>query len=170
MSTALAQETAEEEQGFFSKIISSIKSFFSRLFGSSEEPAGDGVVCEKPYIRVGIDCCLDANDNSICDSDEETTTSSVVTTSVSTTVSSTSTVTTSTTAPTTSIACNLNSDCGNVTVRRICNFGDVYEQTLSPVCRNPGKPNAQCTIRSSKLEYPLHECTGYCKDGECTWT
>ena len=28
------------------------------------------VVCDKPYIRVGIDCCLDKNDNSICDVDE----------------------------------------------------------------------------------------------------
>jgi len=27
-------------------------------------------VCNKPYILVGNDCCLDKNDNSICDSDE----------------------------------------------------------------------------------------------------
>lgn len=29
------------------------------------------VVCNKPYIRVGIECCLDQNDNSICDDDEK---------------------------------------------------------------------------------------------------
>ena len=29
------------------------------------------VVCNKPYILVGTDCCLDQNDNFICDSDEE---------------------------------------------------------------------------------------------------
>lgn len=28
------------------------------------------VVCNKPYIRVGIECCLDQNDNKICDKDE----------------------------------------------------------------------------------------------------
>jgi len=30
------------------------------------------VVCNKPYILVGTDCCLDKDDNSICDSDEPT--------------------------------------------------------------------------------------------------
>src|SRR3989344_5738625 len=28
------------------------------------------VTCNKPYILVGTSCCLDQNDNSICDSDE----------------------------------------------------------------------------------------------------
>lgn len=28
------------------------------------------VVCNEPYIRVGIECCLDKNNNSICDKDE----------------------------------------------------------------------------------------------------
>ena len=28
------------------------------------------IVCNKPYIRVGADCCLDKDDNSICDKDE----------------------------------------------------------------------------------------------------
>ena len=26
--------------------------------------------CNKPYIKVGTECCLDQNDNSICDKDE----------------------------------------------------------------------------------------------------
>lgn len=30
------------------------------------------VVCNKPYILVGTDCCLDKDDNSICDKDELT--------------------------------------------------------------------------------------------------
>lgn len=30
------------------------------------------VVCNKPYILVGTSCCLDQNDNSICDKDETT--------------------------------------------------------------------------------------------------
>lgn len=28
------------------------------------------ITCNKPYILVGTECCLDQNDNSICDSDE----------------------------------------------------------------------------------------------------
>lgn len=31
---------------------------------------GPRVVCNEPYIRVGTGCCLDYNDNSICDDDE----------------------------------------------------------------------------------------------------
>ena len=30
------------------------------------------VICNKPYILVGASCCLDMNNNSICDSDEKT--------------------------------------------------------------------------------------------------
>ena len=29
------------------------------------------VTCNSPYIKVGTSCCLDENDNSICDNDEE---------------------------------------------------------------------------------------------------
>lgn len=32
---------------------------------------GGAVVCNKPYILVGNDCCLDKNDNNVCDKDEE---------------------------------------------------------------------------------------------------
>ncbi len=31
------------------------------------------VICNKPYIRVGTGCCLDRNDNKICDNDESVT-------------------------------------------------------------------------------------------------
>ncbi|ODS40752.1 hypothetical protein BEH94_09450 [Candidatus Altiarchaeales archaeon WOR_SM1_SCG] len=30
----------------------------------------EDVTCNKPYIKVGKDCCLDQNDNNICDKDE----------------------------------------------------------------------------------------------------
>ena len=30
------------------------------------------VTCNKPYILVGTSCCLDQNDNSVCDKDEQT--------------------------------------------------------------------------------------------------
>ncbi|KKP28283.1 MAG: hypothetical protein UR15_C0028G0007 [Parcubacteria group bacterium GW2011_GWA2_31_28] len=28
------------------------------------------VICNKPYIRVGTECCVDKDDNNICDNDE----------------------------------------------------------------------------------------------------
>jgi hypothetical protein len=31
----------------------------------------NAVVCNEPYIRVGLECCLDINNNNICDSDEK---------------------------------------------------------------------------------------------------
>ncbi|MFA5175944.1 MAG: hypothetical protein WC413_01625 [Candidatus Nanoarchaeia archaeon] len=30
----------------------------------------NGIICNKPYIQVGTECCLDQNSNSICDKDE----------------------------------------------------------------------------------------------------
>jgi hypothetical protein len=41
------------------------------------------VTCNKPYIKVGKECCLDINDNAICDRDEKI--SSTTTTEVTTT-------------------------------------------------------------------------------------
>lgn len=35
-----------------------------------ERISDKAVVCNKPYIRVGMECCLDQNDNKICDRDE----------------------------------------------------------------------------------------------------
>src|SRR3989344_1214383 len=49
---------------------------------------GQEIVCNKPYIQIATSCCLDANDNSICDLDEkivrvdETTTTIPVTTTL----------------------------------------------------------------------------------------
>jgi hypothetical protein len=40
------------------------------IFGCSGGYTDNVVVCNKPYIKVGNDCCLDRNDNSICDKDE----------------------------------------------------------------------------------------------------
>ncbi len=37
----------------------------------------DKIVCNEPYILVGTNCCLDSNDNKICDVDETTTTTSL---------------------------------------------------------------------------------------------
>lgn len=33
-------------------------------------PTGNVVVCNPPYMQLGLDCCLDKNNNRICDTDE----------------------------------------------------------------------------------------------------
>jgi len=45
------------------------------------------VTCNPPYIKVGISCCLDINNNSICDKDETLPTQTQQTTSSQTTTS-----------------------------------------------------------------------------------
>lgn len=44
------------------------------LFAGCLQPeasgGGEQVSCDKPYIKVGLECCLDADDNRICDRDE----------------------------------------------------------------------------------------------------
>ena len=37
-----------------------------------ERLSEQAIKCEKPYIRFGTSCCLDQNDNKICDKDEKT--------------------------------------------------------------------------------------------------
>ncbi|MDP4039539.1 MAG: PRC-barrel domain-containing protein [Candidatus Pacearchaeota archaeon] len=39
--------------------------------GSITGDAIQEVICNPPYMRYGLECCLDANNNSICDKDEE---------------------------------------------------------------------------------------------------
>lgn len=41
-----------------------------------ENPKTNEIVCNKPYIRYGTSCCLDTNNNGICDVDEVTTNNS----------------------------------------------------------------------------------------------
>jgi len=62
----------------------------------------------------------------------------------------------STTPTTTTIKpkCNTNSDCGDVTTRRICKDGDVYEVKTSPRCRSPGTESANCisSVKNTKAD------------------
>jgi hypothetical protein len=65
----------------------------------------EGIVCNKPYITVPGGCCLDLNDNGVCDSEVTTTTTTSITTTTTTTTttstSSTSTVSTTSMTPST---------------------------------------------------------------------
>ncbi|MBU0761696.1 MAG: hypothetical protein KKD39_01610 [Candidatus Altiarchaeota archaeon] len=151
---------------------------------------GDESLCPVNYIQVGTDCCLDLNDNSICDKDEETeTTYSEAPTTVeettstldesttlietTSTIQTTSTVLVTTTAPP-QIACSTNSDCGERREERICKDGDVYLQSISPYCRTPGSPQSECINKVSlsgqtiaSPAKPIDDCDEGCQDGFC---
>lgn len=43
------------------------------LSGCKSSVTGGTIICNKPYILVGTDCCLDKDDNAVCDRDEEET-------------------------------------------------------------------------------------------------
>ncbi len=47
-----------------------IASFLMVFTGCTTIATDDAIVCNNPYIRVGKECCLDANLNNICDKDE----------------------------------------------------------------------------------------------------
>ena len=42
----------------------------SIIFISGCASSNNQIVCNKPYIQVGTECCLDENSNNICDKDE----------------------------------------------------------------------------------------------------
>lgn len=123
------------------------------------------VVCNKPYIRVGSDCCLDSNDNSICDSDEISPTTTTTTITSTTIIITTTTIikkTTTTiklvpTTTTTTISpeCYVNSDCGvngtKIIMNYICYQGDIHRVYLTYRCKNPGTSSAKC-IGKEKTE------------------
>ncbi len=125
------------------------------------------VVCNKPYIKVGTSCCLDVNDNKICD-DHETMTSVVITTSVlptTTTPKPETTASTSVATTTTTFTCSVNSDCGQTHYegKPFCLEGKIARVLYSPFCRHPGTLEAECI---SKIKNVF---MGSCmEDSNCT--
>lgn len=69
----------------------------SACIGFGAETESQQVVCNPPYIRMGLSCCLDRNSNGVCDIDEQSTSTSSTTLNLPLQVESTSTVTTSST-------------------------------------------------------------------------
>jgi hypothetical protein len=47
------------------------KDITSIISGGKESTGDSESECEKPYIQVGSECCLDDDDSGVCDSDEE---------------------------------------------------------------------------------------------------
>ncbi len=65
--------------------------------GLNETGKEHRLICEKPYITAGASCCLDQDDNKICDTEEPAEATTVETTTLQATTSATSTLTASTT-------------------------------------------------------------------------
>lgn len=170
-------------------IMEKIKSFINRIL-SIFNPSKKGVVCNPPYITVGKKCCLDKNNNRICDKDEAgaaraTTVSArpVATTTLSTTSRAAATTITATTQPATTttfttsitqVTCSVNSECGAQTEKRVCYQGDLYLQRNSPICKKSGTPESYCIQKTSFVgasmttqAKPIKICMNGCKDGDC---
>jgi len=132
--------------------------------------------CERPYLQVGTDCCLDKNFNNICDKDEPepTTTTTTVATTVEEVKTTVEPTTTTTTIPP-KVACRNNADCGQRQEKFICFQADVYKLVTTPVCRHPGTPQSQCITKergisdlSSRTQTPHDKCrtNEVCVEGE----
>lgn len=70
--------------------------FYPRFTGNVSKTLTSKLVCNSPYILVGDSCCLDQNNNKICDSDEASVSTTPSTTTVTITPNPTSTSTSST--------------------------------------------------------------------------
>jgi len=108
--------------------------------------------CRSPLVRIAGECCMDADNNTLCDE---------LVIPVSSTTS-------------TLIACSTNSDCGNQTQIRICYKGDVYLQQVTPICQKPGTPEVRCVYRTSLVgetittaAIPVERCFKGCENGSC---
>ncbi|MBU0761854.1 MAG: hypothetical protein KKD39_02410 [Candidatus Altiarchaeota archaeon] len=80
-------------------------------------------ICNRPYIVVGSDCCLDRDGNSICDRDDEV-------------------------KPTTTLSyyvrCSSDLDCGPTRVEYKCIENVAHRQTITHACKNPSKLTSKC--------------------------
>jgi hypothetical protein len=129
------------------------------LTGPADSAGGaDKVVCTAPYMRLADSCCLDRDGNGICDKDEAappttqppveaTETTQAPTTTIAPQTTSTLAQTTTTQAQT--AGCTMNSDCGSQTTEMRCSDGDVVKYVQTPVCKNPGTPQANCISKVS---------------------
>lgn len=64
--------TPEQEQQLKEKYTPEVKEVVKEAVKEAlqNNTQTDNIICNPPYIRVGNNCCLDANNNSICDNDE----------------------------------------------------------------------------------------------------
>ncbi|MBD3262636.1 MAG: hypothetical protein GF334_13365 [Candidatus Altiarchaeales archaeon] len=177
---------AAQEAGFFNNLIRSLQNIIDSLFGGSQTPPQTTTTvfaCNPPYIVRGSDCCLDRNENQVCDEDETTTTVKQTTTTektqttekpTTTTAKPTTTIKPTTTTTTIYIECHDSSDCGVKKTELVCYNNDVYEQTSTPICYRKGTPDSECKMltsgitRANQLLPPKIDCDpGFCWQGAC---
>jgi len=133
-------------------------------------------VCNPPYMRKGNYCCLDINNNQVCDEDE-----TIVTVSTSTLPPAQTTLTTGMTLPpqttvstaststmiSITVACITHSDCGTERNQTKCYQGNVVTYFEKPTCSRPGRPDAQCVMKSSVEPYDRCEEWEACVNAKC---
>ncbi|MFH1055147.1 MAG: hypothetical protein V1744_03510 [Candidatus Altiarchaeota archaeon] len=162
---------------------------------SQDQQEADETSCTSPYIRVGSDCCIDENDNMICDEDEpvttlpyeETTTLPVeesttltevtVTNPSENTIRST-TLTTRTTVTSTATTTSTTSSTTSTTLPIPCydTDGGVDEYTTGTASRGAEISADKCRGTASLTEYycagnrvtsKIMDCPKGCVDGRC---
>ncbi len=95
------------------------------------------LVCNPPYMRFGLGCCLDSDGNGICDSDETA-------------------ETTSTTTLRSFVLCKRDGDCGPTRVEYECRGRSLYRLTITHFCRKPGSTASTC--ETAYTEELVEEC------------
>ena len=151
--------------------------FLMGCVGSPQKDAKkSALVCNDPYIRVGSGCCLDENQNSVCDEDEEAeTTSKPSETKINqatTTIKAQATTVPTTTSPgaasssTLKYACEKNEDCPEPTYgSKRCSGKNVVQDKTTFKCSKPATLDAKC-IGSIKTE-TVEGCSERCVGGAC---
>ncbi|MBU0763166.1 MAG: hypothetical protein KKD39_09090 [Candidatus Altiarchaeota archaeon] len=127
------------------------------LLGSKKGTQSE-IVCDPPYLRVGADCCLDRDQNRICDRDEQpvrATTLPVRTT--------TAPARTQTTVAVPSL-CSSDSDCSGPSEMVVCRGSQVVKVAIGYVCNNPATVRAECVGKTDVTV--LQTCAS---DEVCVW-
>ena len=115
------------------------------------------IVCNPPYMRLGLGCCLDKDSNNICDKDEAPPKSQ----------------TTTSTTESNYVRCSRDLDCGPTKIEYICMDNDVFKRTITHFCRNAKTKASSCetnviedlTSHCSPTEqcYIASDGVGFCK-------
>lgn len=122
--------------------------FFSGCIGDLFSPSGKD--------KDDVVCCIDVNDNKICDRDEQV--------DVTTTASTESTL-----APTTTlrVACNKDSECPEDEELIVCSTDKVFKLEISYKCEKPGTPQSECVATTTQQVMDTCTSNEVCYSGVC---
>lgn len=178
LTAAFAEAKTTKSTGIVDRVIDFIKGIVNAILNAitgskatttTTKPTTTAPLCSPPYIQVGKRCCMDGNNNGICDTDEVTTTAATTvatTTTRQTTTRATTTTEQTTTTTTLVIKCNTNIDCGTPLDVNICYEKAIYKLTDIPMCKNRGTPESYCYIyRSGTSPYGYTQKVRDCESG-----